>query len=63
MSERRTYCGEMEHALQQANIANHDRNPNRCAQVNGWLSYGIAVAIARRSKEPLPDRPQKEKLI
>jgi hypothetical protein len=63
MSERRTYCGEMEHALNQACNANHDRNPNRYAQVNGWLNYGIAVAIARRSKEPLPDRPQNEELI
>ena len=56
-SDRRTYVGEMAMAIQRAMSANHDRNPNRCAQVNGWLEYGFAVEIARRGHEPIPARP------
>lgn len=51
---KRTYVGEMEWALNQINLANHDQNPNRQAQISESLKYGLAVAIARRSKEKLP---------
>lgn len=55
--DRRTYVGELEWALEQANVVNHDQNPNRAAQLGAALKYGLAVAIARRSKEPIPPRP------
>lgn len=60
---RRTYVGEMEWALGQIRSAFHDRNPNRQAQVDTAVNYGLAVAIARRSKEPLPERPDMKRAI
>lgn len=57
---KRSYVEEMAHALNQALCANHDRNPNRCAEVNGWLYWGLEVAIARRSHLPLPPRPERK---
>lgn len=63
MTDRRTYVGELEHALQMANSAHHDRNPNRYAQVQGWIDYGLAVAISRRSKSLIPERPKQENMI
>ena len=59
-NKKRTYVGELELAIDKALVANHDRNPNRYAEVNGWLSYGLSVAIARRGKEPLPERPERK---
>ena len=64
--DRRSYVEEMALAIGKALAANHDRNPNRMAQVNGWLNYGHEVAIARRgrnkNKYPIPPRPN-EKFI
>lgn len=57
MREKRTYIGEMEWALQQIHSEDHDRNPNRYARCHAAAMYGLAVAIARRSKEPIPPRP------
>jgi hypothetical protein len=57
MKDKRTYIGEMHLAIQKASTANHDRNPNRQAQVSGWLQYGMAVYIAKLGKEPIPPRP------
>lgn len=54
---KRSYVEEMAHALSQAYAANHDRNPNRFAEVTGWLQWGLAVSIARRSHDPIPLRP------
>ena len=54
---RRSYAEEMAHAISRAISANHDRNPNRAAEVNGWLQWGHDVAIARRGHEPIPPRP------
>ena len=50
-------CEEMDWALNQAHTRNHDRNPNRAAQVGAALEYGIAIGIAARGDEPLPTRP------
>lgn len=61
--DKRTYVGEMEWALNEAYGANSDRNPNRQAQITAALQYGLAVAIARRSKEPIPPRPDMKKAI
>ena len=55
--DRRTYMEEMALALNKAYAANHDRNPNRKAEVDGWLLYGLEVAIARRGHLPIPKRP------
>lgn len=55
--DRRSYAEEMALALNKAYCANHDRNPNRMAEVTGWLQYGLSVAIARRGHEPIPARP------
>lgn len=55
--DRRSYAEEMALALNRAYSANHDRNPNRMAEVTGWLLYGLSVAIARRGREPIPARP------
>ncbi len=60
MSDRRTYIGELEHAIGQISIANHDRNPNRQAQIQGWLQYANEVSICRRGHEPIPPRPNGE---
>lgn len=60
---KRTYIGEMEWALEQINSANHDRNPHRMAQLAAATNYGLAVAIARRSKLPIPPRPDLEKTL
>ena len=57
MQHRRSYAEEMALAIDKAMSANHDRNPNRYAEVNGWLQYGQSVAIARRGHEPIPPRP------
>lgn len=57
---QRTYASEMELALDMARTANHDRNPNRAAEVNGWLDYGLAVGRARRSHAPMPPRPERK---
>lgn len=54
---QRTWVGELEHAISMARSANNDRNPNRQAEVDGWLGWGLAVAIARRSHAPIPPRP------
>jgi len=59
----RTYVGEMELALEEANMANNDRNPNQHAQVYGWLEYALDVVIAKRSREKMPERPNKESMI
>lgn len=56
-ADRRTYAGEMEWALTQIIVAHNDRNPHRAAQIDAAVKYGLAVAIARRSKEPIPPRP------
>lgn len=53
----RSYFGEPSWALEQINIVNHDRNPNRQAQLKRITDYGLKVAIAKRSHEPLPERP------
>ena len=55
--KKRTYVGEMEWALEQINSANHDRNPNRQAQLQAAIKYGLAVAVARRGYESIPERP------
>lgn len=60
---KRTYFGEMAWALEQVNCANNDRNQNRFAQVDTATRYGLAVAIARRSKLPIPPRPDVKKAI
>ena len=57
-SPRKSYVEEMAHAISMAMMANHDRNPNRAAEVNGWLNWGHQVAIARRGHEPIPERPK-----
>ena len=54
---KRTWVGDLEWALQQVNSRNHDRNPNRQAQVSAAVDYGLRVALARRCKEPIPKRP------
>jgi len=61
--KRRTYVGELEWALGQIRLQFHDRNPHRQARVTAALDYGLAVAIARRSHEPLPDRPNMERIV
>jgi len=60
--DRRSYVEEMAFALDKVYSANHDRNPNRAAEVTGWLMYGLSVSIARRGHEPIPPRPT-EKFI
>jgi len=59
--KKRTYVGEIEWALEQVGVFNHDRNPNRFAQVTAAVNYGLAVGIARRSKLPIPLRPDLKK--
>lgn len=61
MKEKRTFVGEMEWALNQINAAQSDRNPHRAAQLRVAVDYGLAVAIARRSKDKLPERPDMSK--
>jgi hypothetical protein len=51
----------MEWAISNAIALNHDRNPNRMAQVTAALRYGHDCAIARRSHRPCPPRPDLEK--
>jgi len=60
---KRTYLGEMEWALNQAYVLNNDRNSNREAQVTAALKFGLDVAIARRSDEPVPERPDLSKVV
>lgn len=60
---RRSYAEEMAWAINQAYCANSDRNPNRNAQVTGFLLYGNEVAIARRGHEPIPQRPDIKYLV
>ncbi len=60
---KRTYVGEMEWALAQVDARNGDRNPNRAAQVTAAVEYGLAVAIARRSREPMPPRPDLDRKV
>jgi len=61
---KRSYVGELEWALGQIQMAHQDRNPNRAAQIDGMLKYAHEVAVARRSKEPIPcERPDRKKLI
>ncbi len=55
--DRRSYAEEMALAINRAMGAMHDRNPNRQAEVMGWLNWGHSVAIARRGHEPIPARP------
>lgn len=62
-SDRRSYVGEMELALEKISTANSDCNPNRQAQLRGWTEYGLAVAIARRSKGSIPDRPDEARMV
>lgn len=57
MAEKRTFAGEMEWALQQINSRMHDRNPNRHAQLQAAVNYGLAVALARRCRDGMPERP------
>lgn len=61
--DRRTYVGELEWALQQIGCAHSDRNPNRAAQIQAFVDYGLAVARAKRGREPIPPRPVKANLI
>ena len=61
--DRRSYAEEMALALNQVYVANSDRNPNRQAQINGWLMYGLAVSIARRGHEPIPERPDTKQMV
>lgn len=56
-NDRRSYAEEMAYAIEHAISAMNDRNPNRQAEVMGWLSWGHEVAIARRGHEPIPPRP------
>jgi hypothetical protein len=60
---KRSYTGEMEWALNQAYSRNHDRNRQRGPQVAAALQYGLTVGIAKRSKEPLPPRPDLDKCV
>lgn len=60
---KRTYVGELEWVIGQINIAHTDSNPNRSAQIRKLCNYGSVVGIARRSKEPLPPRPNLEKMV
>lgn len=60
---KRTYVGEMAWALEAINSAHHDRNPNRAAQIDMAVKYGLAVAIARRSKDPIPHRPDMTRAV
>ncbi len=57
---KRTYVGELEWALDRIHVANSDRNPNRAAQIAAAVEYGLAVGIARRSRAPMPERPDME---
>ncbi len=61
--QKRSYVGEMEWALDEINVAHNDRNPNRAAQINAAVKFGLAVAVARRNKEPLPLRPDMKKVM
>ena len=61
--ERRTYVGELEWVIHQIYSAHNDRNPNRAAQIDGLCRYGVEVGIARRSKEPLPPRPNVKNFV
>ncbi len=63
MTERRSYAGELEWAIDQIGARNHDRNRNRMAQVSAAVQYGQLVGLARRSKRPLPERPNLDKAI
>ena len=60
---KRSYVGEMAWAIEKARGSNHDRNPNRQAQVDGYLDYGFNVELARRDHRPLPARPEKEHMV
>lgn len=60
---RRSYVGELELAIQRICCANHDKNPNRYTQIAGWTKYGLSVAIARRSGEPIPERPDEARMV
>ncbi len=53
----------MEWALNQIYCQNHDRNPHRFARVNALVQYGMDVAFARRSKSPMPPRPNIDEII
>jgi hypothetical protein len=59
----RTYVGELEWALEQILSANSDRNPNRQAQLDAAVKYGLSVAIARRSGESIPPRPDMKRIM
>ena len=50
-------------AIEQINMVNHDRNPNRQAQISAAIEYGIQVGINARIHEPLPNRPDIESAI
>lgn len=60
---KRTYVGELEWVVGQINMAQGDSNPNRAAQLRKLCDYGSAVGIARRGKEPLPPRPDPNKMV
>ena len=60
---KKTYVGEMEWSIDNALALMHDRNEHRYAQVAGALRYGLKVGIARRSREPIPARPDLESMI
>jgi hypothetical protein len=61
--QRRTYAGEMFWAISQAKSRNHDRNPNRYAQVTAALDYGHIVNQCRLGHESLPSRPDLDRAI
>lgn len=50
----------MEWALQKINNYRGDTTKNRAARIEAAVMYGLAVAIARRGKEPIPPRPDVE---
>lgn len=61
---RRTYAGELEWALQQANRYHRsDRDRNQAAKVAAAVRYGLDVAIARRDRAPLTPRPDIERAV
>lgn len=59
MSDRELYfVGEMEWALNQINCFNHDRNPNRQAQLQAAISYGLTIGICLRNGSKVKHAPK-----
>lgn len=60
----RFYIREMWWALEEINSRNHDRNPNRAAQLRAAIDYGLEIARACEEGETVSrQRPDLDKAV